>query len=47
MAGSAAVVSYIKAYETEISLADENMGEAEKVANKNLVKRLKQLRSTL
>ncbi len=47
MAGSAAVVSYIKAYETEISVADEDTSEAEKVANKNLVKRLKQLRSTL
>ena len=47
IAGSRAVIDYIKAYETQIPVAGEDISETEVSANKNLVKRLKQLRNTL
>jgi tetratricopeptide (TPR) repeat protein len=47
IAGSRAVIDYIKACETRIPVAGEDISDIEVQVNKNLVKRLKQLRNAL
>jgi tetratricopeptide (TPR) repeat protein len=47
MAGSRALSDYMQAYEDQLSAADEDVSAEEVQANKNLAKRLKQLRKTL
>jgi tetratricopeptide (TPR) repeat protein len=47
IAGSRALSDSIKTYESELSAADEDLSEAEAQTNKNLAKRLKQLRTSL